>query len=323
MTQQSAKDVKLLVNNDSDYFQVCINEFTSQAAGHFDIPCERVAAKKELLFKALRFCSRYIRVPRLKGKKEQKGASLSVTIGPDFAPVYNGGNDTRRYMYCFDCWPVNNAWVIEFSRIFNIKGIFFSAKQAADLFNKEKGNRTQTKGIWIPEGIKAADYKWYGYGERKTDVLEFGRRYGLYHDQIREPLKNAGYTHAYAEKGKLLFADESAFVEGLAQSKISICFPSSITHPERSGNISTMTLRYLQSMASKCLVVGKMPYDMQYLFDYIPVVEIDERDPGKQIVEILEHYEDYIPLIEKNYEQVVALHDWSCRIQSIITELSE
>jgi hypothetical protein len=71
---------------------------------------------------------------------------------------------------------------------------------------------------------------------------------------------------------------------GLANSKISICVPSDITHPERTGNISTITNRYLQSMASKCLILGKLPHDMLHLFDYNHIIEIDEENPVLQIV---------------------------------------
>jgi hypothetical protein len=321
MLKKAATDIELLVNDGTDYFQVCINEFASQASTHFQIPCKRINAKSDLFFKVIRVLSRYLYIPPIGGRRVNKKTSLSITIGPDFSPVFNGGRKTGKAMYFFDCWPQNNKWVIEFSRIFGIDHIFFSAKQAADAFNEVKGNRSRTKGTWIPEGIKVDNYKSYPYEEKNIDVLEFGRRYEQYHLRIRETLQKAGYSHAFAQKGQLLFPDEPAFVEGLAKSKISICFPSSITHPERSGNVSTMTLRYLQSMAAKCLIVGKMPYDMQYLFDYAPVVEIDENDPGAQIVDILKHYDQYIPLIEKNYETVVRQHDWKNRLEAITKEL--
>ena len=321
MQEKTSADIELLINDGTDYFQVCINEFTSQASSHFHIPYKKINAKSGFFFKVVRFLSRYLHIPQIWRGKINREVRLSVTIGPDFSPVFNGAKKTRRAMYFFDCWPVNNKWVIEFSRIFGISQIFFSAKQAADSFNKAKGKRTQTKGTWIPEGVKVENYKSFPYEEKSIDVLEFGRRYEQYHLQIRDVLQEAGYSHAYAQKGKLLFPDEQAFIEGLAKSKISICFPSSITHPERSGNVSTMTLRYLQSMAAKCLIVGKMPYDMQYLFDYVPVVEIDEHDPGAQIVDILKHYDQYIPLIEKNYETVAQQHDWKNRLEAITKEL--
>jgi hypothetical protein len=122
-------------------------------------------------------------------------------------------------------------------------------------------------------------------------------------------LNKAGYVH-HDRGGRVLSAL-------LARAKVSICFPSSVTHPERSEAISTMTLRYLQSMASKCLVVGSMPYDMKKLFDYPAVIEADPDRPDEQLVEILRHFDDYIPLIERNHEAVVNGHQWANRMQTI------
>jgi hypothetical protein len=78
-----------------------------------------------------------------------------------------------------------------------------------------------------------------------------------------------------------------------------------------------MTLRYLQSMVSKCLIVGKLPYDMQYLFDYNPVVEIDEQNPAGQLLEILHNFDQYQELIERNYQRVLSHHRWAHRIQTM------
>ena len=36
-------------------------------------------------------------------------------------------------------------------------------------------------------------------------------------------------------------------------------------------------------MASRCLILGKMPDDMKYLFDYNPILEIEEQNPIAQI----------------------------------------
>ena len=70
-------------------------------------------------------------------------------------------------------------------------------------------------------------------------------------------------------------------------------------------------------MASKCLILGKMPYDMSFLFNYCPIVEIDEDNPVKQILSILKNFDDYIPLIEKNYSEVRKFHTWSNRVSDI------
>ena len=110
---------------------------------------------------------------------------------------------------------------------------------------------------------------------------------------------------------------------GLANSKISIFVPSDITHPNVTGSISTITNRFLQSMASRCLIVGKVPHDMLYLFDYNPIIEIDEENPVAQIEAILANFDTYIPLIEKNYEIQAQNEELSAQNDQIVEQRDE
>jgi hypothetical protein len=46
-------------------------------------------------------------------------------------------------------------------------------------------------------------------------------------------------------------------------------------------------------------------------------------DPAGQIIEIIRNFQDYIPLIEKNYSACINNHDWANRwmkIKEIITD---
>jgi len=83
-----------------------------------------------------------------------------------------------------------------------------------------------------------------------------------------------------------------------------------------------MTIRYLQSMIAKCLVVGCIPEDMKELFDYSPVVEIDRNDPVGQLDALLKSYDNYRPLIERNYREVLEKHDWKHRMIEVDRVLS-
>ena len=58
-----------------------------------------------------------------------------------------------------------------------------------------------------------------------------------------------------------------------------------------------------------------MPEEMKYLFDYKPIVEINMDDPVGQINSILNNFELYIPLIEKNYKHVKEHHTWKERLK--------
>ena len=175
---------------------------------------------------------------------------------------------------------------------------------------------------WVPEAITMSDYHFQDYSRKDISVLAFGRRYDEYHDRIVDRLEQENISYLYEKvKKAIVFPTREAFIDGLARTKISICVPSSITHPEKAGKISTMTIRYLQSMASKCLIVGYMPDEMKPLFDYIPIVEIDMSSPAEQLIGILRNFDRYIPLIEKNYAYIQSHHTWEHRWNSIKTAL--
>lgn len=220
-----------------------------------------------------------------------------------------------RSVYLFDAWPKDHIKITQFIEQYKIDYLFVTSSQAT---NKLKTLSQLTKIYWVPEGIDPSLYKQKPYAERSTDVLALGRKYDAYHEQICKPLDDLGYTYLYEKvKGELIYPQREDFIQGLANSKISICVPSNITHPDRAGDIATMTIRYLQSIVSKCLIVGHAPAEMIELFGYNPVIEIDHEKPVEQIVDILSNYENYISLIEKNYLIVISDHTWQSRWQQI------
>lgn len=221
----------------------------------------------------------------------------------------------QKSIYLFDCWERTFDILLRMIDNYAINQVFFSAKQSA-LIMQKKAPHVQC--IWIPEAISIQPYYAKHYSEKDIDVLQIGRKYDEYHDAIVQYCKDNSIVYLYEEKkGDVIFPDQRSFFDGLARSKVNICFPSSITHKERSGNISTMTQRYLQAMASKCLILGIMPYDMEELFDYCPIVEVDMNAPCEQLTDVLAAYHSYQPLIEKNYSTVMEHHQWKHRIREM------
>jgi len=246
---------------------------------------------------------------------------LIVLMGPRFPKcfphVFRNG---LKAIYLFDAWPTYFNYILSFVNDFKIDYLFVSSKHAAESLNKLIGNNNV---FWIPEGVKPGDYKFLPAANRNIDVLSFGRKYDNFHQKIVEIMTLKKVNYLFSSGNEKLFPDKKSFTDGLSKAKISVCFPTSVTHPERAGGVETMTNRFLQSMASKCLVLGKAPEEMIQLFGYNPVVEVDMENPAEQIIEILENYENYSELIEKNYKTVVENHSWSKRwekISSILTE---
>ena len=227
--------------------------------------------------------------------------------------------DARKSVYLFDAWPSKHREIVDFVEGWGIQYAFVSSSQAAHRLGKLSDRCTF---IWVPEGVDPSRYQFRSPLERDIDVLQLGRKHDSYHALIEPALRRAGRSYLYEKsKGAIIFPKRSEFAEGLARSRVSVCVPSSITHPERAGDIETMTIRYLQSMVSKCLVVGHSPAEMIDLFGYNPVVEIDAVSPDEQIVEILDRYEEYVPLIEKNFDAVTSSHTWDNRWQRMAAVL--
>ena len=230
-----------------------------------------------------------------------------------FFPYFHFNADLK-VLWMYDAWEPLFDEIEKTIRAYKINLVFTASKQSADYFNTL--NIPNFQSHWIPEGIDVTQYQFIPYQERTTDVLQLGRKWNEYHKKIKSIETRLIYKYE-KKAGQIIFPTREEFLFGLANSKISICVPSDITHPERTGNISTITNRYLQSMASRCLIVGKVPHDMLHLFDYNPIVEIDEENPVAQIEAILANFDTYIPLIEKNYEVVKNFHNWDNRVSQI------
>jgi hypothetical protein len=264
-------------------------------------------------------------MPHHRKSGDNKKNYFAVLMGADFRqclPFFM--LPVRKNIYMFDAWPNVHDRIIQFANHFKIDHVFISSFQAAERLNNFGG---KSQFHWVPEGINPDEYIHLGYHEKDIDVLSFGRQYDAYHDKICSSLESAGKIYIYPktpyENEKPIFPTRESFISGLARSKVSVCVPSSITNPQRSGDIETMTIRYLQSMVSKTLIVGHAPEELIEIFGYNPVIEIDMENAGTQILKILSEYADYHDYIEKNYSTVLQNHTWWHRWQMISNTLNK
>jgi len=243
-----------------------------------------------------------------------------VLMGPRFNNCFPYfASSVCRHIYLFDAWPSSYDQIAKFTDHFHVRNLFVSSRQSALLLDKMSSS---TNVHWIPEGVDPTRYHHKPSNQRRIDVLQMGRKWDSYHERILQPIESAGYIYLFEKvKGQLVFPSRQEFINGLSDTKISICFPSNITHPDRAGGVSTLTTRYLQSMASKCLVVGTPPPELNDLFGYPPIIEADLDNPAGQLKAILSQYEQYADLIESNYEAVCQNHTWERRWQEMQTHI--
>jgi hypothetical protein len=254
--------------------------------------------------------------------KGKKGTYLAILMGPAEYRLFPYCYGREMMVYCFDCWPAKYARWEAIFRHNRIRLAFFSARRSAEHFSRKI---PEMQSVWLPEAVNPEAYRSSKrLAERSIDVLELGRQYEVFHERITPRLKDSHRVHLYEqEKGQIIFPTREALVQGLSDSKISVCFPSSMTHPDRSGDAETVTYRYFESMASACLVLGKCPQELFDLFGYNPVIEADENDPYGQIDEILQNLAKYQELVTRNYRRLMEVGTWKVRADSMIAAIKE
>ena len=64
--------------------------------------------------------------------------------------------------------------------------------------------------------------------------------------------------------------------------------------------------------------MGHCPRELEDLFGYNPVVEIEPGKELEQILSVLEHIQDYEPLVERNYKRLLETSTWELRVEIIL-----
>jgi len=219
--------------------------------------------------------------------------------------------------YFFDSWERLFPRIERHLKALRCKVAFFSARQSAQYFNSRIPG---LECFWLPEACDPRDYNpGVPLAERSIDVLELGRRLESLHQQIAQPLAESKRVHRFAKRpGQMIFPRFVDLVSGFAQTRLSVCFPGSVTHKDWAGNIETVTYRYFESMASKCIVYGSCPGELRDLFGYDPVINADLQNPYSQIDDILRQIDSYQELVDRNYQRLLEVGTWDSRTKAML-----
>lgn len=223
-------------------------------------------------------------------------------------------------VFAFDCWPSRYQEWERFFRRLKVRLVFLTAQASVAEFRK----RIPTmEAIWVPEATSPSDYHpGIPLVERELDVLELGRRLDSFHFAVAPEMTRNRRVHRFeTSPGSLVFPTRKDFVAGLANSKISVCFPGSMTHPVESGGVETVTHRYFESIASKCIVLGKAPRELVEIFGFNPVIDVDLCAPGRQVLEILSEVGSYQGFVDRNYTRLCEVGTWAVRAKTIVAAL--
>ena len=252
----------------------------------------------------------------------RKGPLVVPLMGPRLGLLHAAGLSGSVVPYCWDVWePEWESWA-EALRPFRPAAVFVTARHSTEFLAHALPD---SRVIHLPEATRLSRYCFdRPLAARNTGVLELGRRYEKWHEAVSEVLKQrSDRRHLYETRsGQVVFPDEQSMQRGLADSMISVCFPSSRTHPQRSGCVETMTQRYLESIASGCLIIGHAPAELVDLLGFNPVVEVDWSAPGEQLLDILTAPERWQPWVEQSRQRAVQVGDWSVRVRALRAELA-
>jgi hypothetical protein len=161
--------------------------------------------------------------------------------------------------------------------------------------------------------------------ERGIGVLEIGRRLATFHDAVRGRLAAEGIRHVFSHSadGARQFPDQASLHAALGDSVISVCFPRSLTHPELAGGLETVTLRYFESIASGCVVLGRCPAELQELFGYSPVLQADTDDPLGQVRAILADPGAHQASVDRNRARLTEVATWAVRARQMLRMIKD
>lgn len=230
-----------------------------------------------------------------------------VSLNFDTFP-YHSTHEIIPFMW--DCWPIYFEYTCNWFEKNKIRTAIFTSSMTANLM---KVRFPQMNILALPEGIDTSKYAAGNLlSERKFDVMFYGRpidkvvRYKL-------PLSLNVLQFGGVKNGKLIHGQSDLF-DALADSKVVIALPQSMTAPEQAGNIETLTQRYWENMLSRQVIVGHAPKELIDLIGYNPVIEIDLNNPNEQIVDIIDNIDSYQALVDKNRRAALEFGDWDNRM---------
>lgn len=220
----------------------------------------------------------------------------------------------------WDCWPKYHKRMIESLKDGKVQTVFFTSSQLRDMVKE------QIPGInafWLPEGIDVLAYKSGDVlSSRTIDILELGRQYIPFHRALINSERYDKINHLYSKSGELLFKDFDSLTDGLANAKITICYPRCDTHPEMAGNIETLTQRYWECMLSGTIIVGRAPKELINFCGYNPVVEIEDNNINA-VFDILDNISNYQDLCDRNRCFALENATWDSRISVLNDHLKK
>ncbi len=217
--------------------------------------------------------------------------------------------------FIWDCWPRYYDRMERWMRRHRVRTAIFTARQEMEAMQQRL---PEVRMLHCPEAV---DVTLYSAGkplvERSVDLLEFGRS----NAEVTGNLEMNGIRHVCTLKdGHYIYSNEELF-SVMADARVTLCLPRSITHPKLSEGVETLTQRYWEAMLSRMVIVGHAPQELIDIVGYNPVIELDTQHPAQQIAHIIANIADYQTMVDKNRAMALAKGAWKQRMQSLMEKM--
>ena len=217
----------------------------------------------------------------------------------------------------WDCWPRYVDSMARWFKKHQVHTAFFTSSQTAE---KMRRLCPQVNIFHLPEAIETELYHaGKKLSERSIDYLEFGRCSRILNSSRFD--KSIKVLSSRNEKTGL--STRAQLADALADSKITLALTRLDNQPELAEGIDTLTQRYWECMLSGVVILGRAPQELIDIIGYDPVVHLDLNHANDQILDILEHIDEYQKLVDKNREMALKHGDWKQRIHQMMEVLEK
>lgn len=221
----------------------------------------------------------------------------------------------------WDCWPKYFEMMVAWLKKHDVRTAIFTSRQTAE---RMQNALPDVNILWCPEAIDPAPYHaGKRLAERTIDVFEFGRSNErvIHADRLKHVRLDDGHTLRHIttrQGGRFIYTNEQLY-DAMADARITIALPRSMTQPEMAGDIETLTQRYWECMLSRMVMLGHAPQELVDLIGYNPVIELREDIPAEDLItDVLSHISDYQKLVDHNRETALQLGTWSVRMKVVM-----
>jgi glycosyltransferase involved in cell wall biosynthesis len=195
---------------------------------------------------------------------------------------------------------------------YNTDIVFSPFKKSAKIL-REYGLKVH----FLPQAIDPSVWNTYDSGKERL-FIQFGRKNPTLNEIINNRFSKDDYLDSFVP-GDINLAKE------INKSMFCVVAPKKLQAPEITGEISPVTLRYLQAMACKSLPVGFKPSEFDDVFTDNPYFVSYENKSQflKELDYLLNSTDEYARMIEENYKIVMKNHTWSQRVSGMINKLDQ